>query len=97
VLSHRSTYRINPNFDGKDPATYPDPLDPTMPTAIQQLGPREVVVQDDFVRLIFYPGGAHHVDVVGFREGADEVKWAAFIGKGQRLTPGLWYYEDVNE
>jgi hypothetical protein len=68
-----------------------------MPEIIQQLGAREVVVQDDFVRLTLYPGGAHHIDVVGFSDAAAEVKWATFIGKGQALAPRLWYYEDVNE
>ena len=74
-----------------------DPTDPTIPKAIRQLAPDRITVDEEYVRLTFFPGGYHHIDIVGFRGGPDEAKWATLIGEGRRLLPGLWYYEDVNE
>lgn len=98
VLARRGTYRPNPEVIGPAEAEVrrmrPDPADPTLPSQIRDLSVRDIVTEDDFVRLILTPDLFARVDIVVFRAGADEDQWARLLGKGgERVAPGLWYYE----
>jgi hypothetical protein len=92
ILAHQAAYRAHPVVP-----THQDPKDPQLPNAIRDLAPRDIVVEDDYVRLILNAGDYERVDVIAFREGVADQELAGGIGKGHRLVPGLWYYENWGE
>ena len=96
VLAHRGTYRADPGVHGV-PAdvrwSFPDAKDPGLPVAIRALTPCKLTVEDDYVRVVLCPGGYSGLDVIGFREGIDR-ELDGGRGRGHRLVPGLWYYEN---
>lgn len=88
MLSHPQVYRQNPEWHGLPASdrTHPDPADPSIPSAIRRLKPRDLTIGDDFVMLEF-GGGDEHFGLRGYRAGV--------VGDGSyQLIPGLWYYSD---
>ena len=77
--------------------SYPDPADARLPMAIKRLGPCNIVLEDDYVRVVLCTRGGGRVDIIGFRDGATDKELDGGIGKGQRLVPGLWLYENWGE